>query len=80
MRLYNTVKTLIQKTSFTKKVRTFCFLKYFFYIEVLLMCNVVLISAVQQGDSTAHIYILFEKISVSIMVYHRTLNTILRAI
>ena len=43
---------------------------FFFYIEVLLISNVVLISAVQQSDSL-YVYILL-KISFSIMVYRRT--------
>ena len=50
----------------------FIFLIYF--IEVQLIYNVVLISAVQQIDSVIYIYIYF--IFFSIMVYHRILNIV----
>ena len=52
------------------------FLKIYF-IEVWLIYNVVLISAVQQSDSVIHIYIYtFFFIFFSMMVYHRILNIV----
>ena len=47
----------------------------FFLIEVWLIYNVVLISAVQQSESVIHIYTFFF-IFFSIMVYPRTLNIV----
>ena len=47
----------------------------FFFIEVQLIYNVVLISAVQQSDSFIHIHAFFF-IFFSIMVYHRILNIV----
>ena len=48
---------------------------YLFIIEVELIYNVVLLSAVQQSDSVIHTYT-FIFISFSIMVYHRLLNIV----
>ena len=48
----------------------------FFFIEVQLIYNIFLISAVQQSDSVIHSFLIF----FSIMVYHRILNTVLYAI
>ena len=50
------------------------FLK-FFSIEVQLIYNVVLISAVQQSNSVIQKYTFFKKF-FSIMVYHRILNIV----
>ena len=50
----------------------------FDFIEVQLIYNVALISAVQQNDSVIHIYTLFF-IFFSIMVYPRILNIVLCA-
>ena len=47
----------------------------FYFIEVQLIHNVVLISAVQQSDSVIHMYTFFF-ILFSIMVYHRILNRV----
>ena len=49
--------------------------KKIYFIEVQLIYNVVLISAVQQSDSVIHIYTFFF-IFFSIMVYHRILNIV----
>ena len=52
---------------------------YFFLIEVELIYNVVLISAVQQSDLDIylHVYVwVFLFISFSSMVYHRILNIV----
>ena len=57
-----------------KEVRVFVF---FNFIEVQLIYNIVLISAVQQSDSVIHIFFF---ISFSIMVYHRILNIVSCAI
>ena len=46
-----------------------------YFMEVQLIYNVVLISAVQQSDSVTHIYI-FLFVFFSIMVYHRILSTV----
>ena len=43
------------------------------FIEVYLIYNVVLISALQQSDSVIHIFLIF----FSIMVNHRILNIVL---
>ena len=52
------------------------FLFYIFsFIEVYLIYNVVLVSAVQQSDSLIHIYI-YIFIYFSIMVYQRILNIV----
>ena len=42
-----------------------------YFIEVELICCVVLISAVQESDSVIHMHTFF-----SIMVYHRILNRV----
>ena len=46
-----------------------------YFIEVLLIYSVVLISAVQQSDSFIHRYTFFF-IFFSIMVYHRILDIV----
>ena len=56
-----------------QSVPTACF---FLKIEVQLIYNVVLITAIQQSDSVIHIYTVFFKIFFSIMVYHRILNIV----
>ena len=49
----------------------------FFFFDVELIYNVVLISSVHQSDSVIHIYIyIFFFIFFSIMVYHRILNIV----
>ena len=48
---------------------------FFLFNEILLIDNVVLISAVQQSDSFIHIYTSF-LIFFSIMVYHRILSRV----
>ena len=50
-----------------------------FLIEVSLIYNIVLISAVQQSDSVIHIHIFFFTF-LSILVYPRTLNMVPYAI
>ena len=55
-------------------VLLFCIFKIYF-IEGLLIYNVVLISAVQQSDSVIHIYTFFF-IFFSIMLYPRVLNIV----
>ena len=54
-------------------------IKHSFLIQVELVYNVVLISAVQHSDSVIHIYTFFLVFS-SIMVYHRILNIVACAI
>ena len=54
----------------------FIYLFLNFFMEVQLIYNVVLISAVQQSDSVIHIYTFFFKILLSIMVYHSILNIV----
>ena len=57
-------------------VEILCFF-FKFFIEVQLIYNVALISAVQQSDSVIHIYIYScFKVFSSIMVYHRILNIV----
>ena len=51
-----------------------------FLVEVQLIYNVVLTSAIQQSDSVMHINTFFFLIFFSIMVYHRILNIVLCAI
>ena len=51
--------------------------KKFYFIDVYLIYNVVLISAIQQCDSVTHTYIYtFFFIFFSIMVYLRILNIV----
>ena len=59
-----------------------CFCTNFFFFEVQLIYNAVLITAVQQSDSAIHTHThthSFFLTFFSIMVYHRTLNTVLCA-
>ena len=46
-----------------------------YFIEVMLIFSVVLISTAQESDSVIHIHIYILHIFFSIMVYHRILNT-----
>ena len=46
-----------------------------YFIELMLICSVVLISTAQESDSVIHIHIYILHIFFSIMVYHRILNT-----
>ena len=72
--LQSTFLHIFLTSSFFSSKPFICFLIYFF-IEVQLIYNVVLVSGAQQSDSVIHIYLFFFRF-FSIIGYYRILNIV----